>query len=208
MRSRRPSAALVVASLALFVALGGPAWAQKMLVGSKQIKDGTIQAKDLKASLIANLQLTRNGTITTAKIADGSVTQEDLASSAVSRSKIEDGAVSVKKLADRSVGGSKVADGSLTARDIGGFAGKESIALSPEGTGCTGGTTAKLKPLIPGPSLANDAIVVTPGKGFPDGVTVTARPTAKRKFHVTACGAGAPTGQTVFRYVTVDVAGG
>lgn len=208
MRSRRPSPALVVACIAVFVAVGGPAWAKGVLVGSKQIKDGSIAAKDLRAELIKNLQTTPNNGVTTGKIADGNVAQVDLATNAVSRGKIEDGAVSVEKLADRSVSGAKVADGSLKAKDIGGFAGKASIALAPQGTGCTGGTTDALKPLIKGVSLANDAIVATPGKGFPDGVTVTARPAGKRKFHVSVCGAGAPSGQTVFRYVTVDVAGG
>ena len=207
MRLRRPSPALVVASIALFVALGGPAWAKGVLVGSKQIKDGSIAAKDLRAELIKNLQTTPANEVTTAKIADENVTRADLATGAVSRGKLEDGAVSVKKLADRSVSGAKVADGSLTAKDIGGFAGKEAIDLTAVAGTCTAGTTSALKPLIPGPSLANDAIVATPGKGFPEGVTVSARPAGKRKFRVTACGTGAPTGQTVFRYVTVDVAG-
>lgn len=216
MFSRRPSPALLVAGLALFVALGGPAAAQKMLVGTKQIKDGTILAKDLKASLIASLRATPNGSIsadklatgsvTSAKIADGNVTPDDLAESAVTRSKLANGAISVDKLADRSINGRKVADGSLTAKDIGGFAGKVTINLTArEGTSCSAGTTRKLKPLVPGPNLVSDAIIVTPGKGFPEGTTVTARPATTRKFHLSACGLNPPTGPTVFRFVTIDV---
>ena len=68
---RRPSPALVVALIALFVALGGPAQAKKLLVGSKQIKDRSIAAKDLRKSLIKNLQLTSDGSITATKLADG-----------------------------------------------------------------------------------------------------------------------------------------
>ena len=48
---RRPSFAAVVALLALFVALGGPAHAQRMLgkgsVKSREVKDGSLTASDL-----------------------------------------------------------------------------------------------------------------------------------------------------------------
>jgi hypothetical protein len=46
----RPSAALVVSSLALLVGLSGTAIAAKGLITSKEIKDGTIQVKDLSAA--------------------------------------------------------------------------------------------------------------------------------------------------------------
>lgn len=45
-----PSPALVIASLALFVALGGTGMAAKALVTSADIKDGTIQLRDLSPS--------------------------------------------------------------------------------------------------------------------------------------------------------------
>lgn len=48
MSLRRPSGSLVVASLALVVAAGGSATAAAMIT-SAQIKDGTIQAKDISA---------------------------------------------------------------------------------------------------------------------------------------------------------------
>src|SRR3954453_10336663 len=47
---RRPSPALVIAALALFVALGGTATAAGVLISSsKQIKAGAIDASDLSA---------------------------------------------------------------------------------------------------------------------------------------------------------------
>ena len=55
-RSRISTAALVVAALALFVALGGPAYAAKLIDG-KAIKAGSITAKQLA-----------NGSVTLAKI--------------------------------------------------------------------------------------------------------------------------------------------
>jgi hypothetical protein len=48
-RSKRPSAALVIACLALFAALGGTATAAK-LITSKDIKNGSIKASDLSAA--------------------------------------------------------------------------------------------------------------------------------------------------------------
>jgi hypothetical protein len=58
--ARRPSAALVVALLALFVALGGTATAAKLLITTKQIKDGTIRVVDINAK--ARKELTRHAT--------------------------------------------------------------------------------------------------------------------------------------------------
>lgn len=64
--NRRPSAALVVASLALFVALSGSAVAAKGLISGKQIaketitskniKNRTLKKKDLNAKTIASLR--------------------------------------------------------------------------------------------------------------------------------------------------------
>ncbi len=54
--TRRPSISLVVAALALFVALGGPAEAQRLLRGgdiekatitSREVMDGSLAAADL-----------------------------------------------------------------------------------------------------------------------------------------------------------------
>jgi hypothetical protein len=64
--ARRPSAALVIALLALFVALGGTAAAAKLLITSEEIKDGTIRVVDINKK--ARKQLARHAT--TAKSAD------------------------------------------------------------------------------------------------------------------------------------------
>jgi hypothetical protein len=46
-KSKRPSLAVVIAVLALFVALGGPSYAAKMVTG-KQIKNNSVTGKDIK----------------------------------------------------------------------------------------------------------------------------------------------------------------
>jgi len=96
MRSRfRPSAAMVVACIALFVALGGTATAVTYVVSSNsQIGPGTVSGHKPPTGKHAN-------------VIAGSVNATDLAN----------GAVSGAKLAPNSVDGGKVVDGSLVAGD-------------------------------------------------------------------------------------------
>ncbi len=58
---RRPSAALVIACLALFAALGGGAYAAAKLdknsVKSKQVKNGSLKGKDLKKNTLKGKQI-------------------------------------------------------------------------------------------------------------------------------------------------------
>ena len=56
-RNRRPSPALVVALLALVMAMTGSAVAAS-LITSKQIKDGTIQTRDISRKALASLKTT------------------------------------------------------------------------------------------------------------------------------------------------------
>jgi len=149
---RRPSASTVLAAAALFVALGGPAEAAKLISGS-QIRASTITGKQVKArslalsdlSLGARKTLTATparsigaaqlatGAVTGPAIADGSVSAADLLPGAVGAagiidggvgtSDLADGAVSRSKIAADAVDGARIADASLAAKDIGRFAG-------------------------------------------------------------------------------------
>ena len=56
---RKPSPAMVVALLALFVALGGSATAAGVLITSRQIKDRTIQVRDISPPAMRALRGTR-----------------------------------------------------------------------------------------------------------------------------------------------------
>jgi hypothetical protein len=110
---KKPSAALVVASLALAAALAPPAYSAlapklaKNTVGSPQIKDGSIQRFDLdrnavRSSTIGRGQVRRSdlaeGSVDFAKIADGSVGRSELAANSVDGSKIVDGTVGLSEL--------------------------------------------------------------------------------------------------------------
>ena len=112
-RPSRPSAALVIASLALAAALAPPAYSAlapklaKNTVGSPQIKDKSIQATDLDKNVV-----------TTSKIARGEVRRSDLANGSVDFSKIADGTIGRAEIAANSVDGSKIADGSVGQADL------------------------------------------------------------------------------------------
>jgi hypothetical protein len=75
---RSPSPALVVALVALFVALGGPAQAARLITG-KQIKNHTVTAKDLTRGTVRSLRKTPAGSITTTQVRDHSLTANDVA---------------------------------------------------------------------------------------------------------------------------------
>jgi hypothetical protein len=147
LRPKRPSVASLIALLALFVALGGPAEAAKLING-KNIKAGTVRGKQIKnrslttadlsstavralmstpSGSIGNAQLTPsavNGTtiaddtVTAADLAAGSVTNSELATSAVSRSKIGNNAVSTGEILNDSVTAVDIAEGGVASSEI------------------------------------------------------------------------------------------
>ncbi len=105
-RDFRPSPAMVVASVALFVALGGTGLAASYVVSSNsQVAAGTISGHNPPAGKHAN-------------VIPGSMNAYDLASGAVSRPKLASGAVSHAKLGASAVTGANVFDNSLTGADI------------------------------------------------------------------------------------------
>lgn len=111
---KRPSAALIVASLALAAALAPPAYSAlapklaKNSVGSPQIKDKSIQAADLGKNVV-----------TSSKIGTAQVKRSDLANGSVDFSKIADGTVGRSELAAGSVDGTKIQDRSVGLEDLG-----------------------------------------------------------------------------------------
>lgn len=107
----RPSPALAISCIALFVALSGSALAVgvgKNTVRSPQIVDGTIRTVDL-----------RDNAVTSPKIADATVTTADLGTDSVTSDEIAKDAVKSDEIAENAVASSEVADQSLTANDLG-----------------------------------------------------------------------------------------
>ena len=80
-----PSPAMIVALVALFVALGGAAYAGVTLsnnsVKSATIKNGEVKTADLANSAVTNLKL-KNNAVNSAKVKNGSLEAADLSAAA------------------------------------------------------------------------------------------------------------------------------
>jgi hypothetical protein len=224
---RRPTPAMVVALIALFIALGGPAQAKRVLDGKllgkgtvtgRAIKNGSLAKADLSKSAVRSLERTPTNSVRSEEIVDGQVLAPDLGAGAVGASALATGAVTASKLAADSVGSGSVANGSLQTLDIGSFTGaivtdfekfvpnasptldRRCQAASAPAT-ATGGQ----------PSIADDVVVVSPPSSWPETVVVTGKPGLNNTIRVIACwtGDGATQdppdpGPSVFRYVTFD----
>ena len=132
----RPSYANVIATVALFIALGGVAVAAGLprnSVGPRQIKRGAVNAAKLHRNAVtagkikpgavtpgklgANAVLPGNlgnGIISTAKIANGAVNASKIKNGSVTTNKLNNDAVTTAKLAENSVNVNKLADRSVT----------------------------------------------------------------------------------------------
>lgn len=134
MRIPRPKLnyANVIATIALFVALGGAAVAAglpKGSVGPKQLKRGAVTPAALRKGAVTSGKIAPkavtagklganavlpgnlgNGIISTAKLADGAVIAAKIKNSSVTTNKLNNGAVTTVKLADGSVTLAKLAD--------------------------------------------------------------------------------------------------
>ena len=88
--SRRPSPALIVASLALFIALGGTTYAltiPRNAVGTSQIRAFGVRNADLGTRAVSSSKLGNNSVLST-KILDGQVQPQDLGTGVVRASKL------------------------------------------------------------------------------------------------------------------------
>jgi hypothetical protein len=218
---------MVVALIALFIALGGPAQAKRVINGkllgkgtvtSRAIKNGSLAKADLSKAAVKSLQRTPANSVGSAQIVDGQVLAPDLGAGSVTGAALAAGAVTSSKLAADSVGGGSVANGSLQTVDIGSFAGAIQTDFNVFNTAgdcqATRDPVTQLPPLaIPTggqPNIADDVIAVTPPAGWPDNVIVTANPAPGNRIVLIACRIGGATpvdpGPSVFHYVTFDSA--
>jgi hypothetical protein len=215
---RRPSAATVIALLALFVALGGPAQAARVVrsVTSGDVKDRSLKTRDLSRATVRGLKTPRNNSVTAAKLVDGSVVGPKLAPQAVDSRVIVDRSVRGTDIGLGAVTATEVADGSLTARELGRFYGrfqlKDPIPALPEGD-CWSGVPSGLAAERANADISQDLVLVTPDATWPHNqLTLTVKTestTPKRgRFVLAACNVGdGPTAafRPSFRYLVVDV---
>jgi hypothetical protein len=225
----RPSPAMVVALLALFIALGGPAQAKKVIDGKllkrnsvtgQMIKNGSIAKADLSKAAVKSLERTPANSVRSTSIVDGQVLAPDIGAGAVGTSALAAGAVTSSKLAPDSIGSSSVANGSLQTLDIGSFTGAVQIDFDqfvPDNDPAVDrhcqAASAPAAAIGGQPDIGDDVIAVTPPSSWPETIVVMGKPGPNNTIRIVACWTGvgsAPIGgppdpgPTIFRYVTFD----
>ncbi len=114
-RSFRPSPALVISCLALFMAFTGSALAVSMnSVRSAQIVNRTIRTVDLHDNAVKSAKVA-NGTLTADDLGTDSVGSDEIAENAVGSPEVAQDSLTANDLGAASVTSSEVADQSLTA---------------------------------------------------------------------------------------------
>jgi hypothetical protein len=215
---------MVVALIALFIALGGPAQAKKVIDGKllkrnsvtgQMIKNGSVAKADLSKAAVKSLERTPANSVRSTSIIDGQVLAPDMGAGAVGTSALAAGSVTSSKLAPDSIGAGSVANGSLQTLDIGSFAGAVQVdfgQFDPEGNRCQKAEAAAL-PTGGQPNIVDDVVVVTPPAGWSDFITVTGKPAPGNLIRIVACWIRPDTiappdppdpPSTIFRYVTFD----
>ncbi len=138
---QRLSYSNVIATMALFIALGGVAVAAglpKNSVGPKQIKRGAVTAAKIRKQAVTAAKLAPqsvingklaansvgpgnigNGAVTTAKLAKGSVIAETIKNSVVTTNKLNSEAVTAPKLGKEAVTSAKLDNEAVTSAKLG-----------------------------------------------------------------------------------------
>ena len=107
----------VVASLALFVALGtGTAYAANT-VFSTDIVDGQVKTPDIADNAVITTKIPV-GAIGTGRILDGTIANVDIAAGAVKSNSVLDESLTSADLATNSVGATEISDGSIDSGEL------------------------------------------------------------------------------------------
>jgi len=166
-----------LALIALFVALGGPAAAAKLIGGkqikrnaisSKHVRDGSLSEADLDPAAASSFREVAAGSVNGASVADGSLSAGDLG---------------------RFAGSVNFNFGSIS------------------GGGCVSAYSTSLTPVVADQDLRDDVIVLTPPASFIANVSFWANASAANQIGVKMCnqtGGILAINSVTFRYVTID----
>jgi hypothetical protein len=115
----RPSPAVVISCLALFLALTGSAFAvAKNTVRSAQIVDGTVRTVDIRDDAVKSAKVA-NASLTADDLGTDSVGSDEIAENAVASPEVAPDSLTAGDLGAASVASSEVADQSLSQDDLG-----------------------------------------------------------------------------------------
>jgi hypothetical protein len=166
----------VIASLALFVALGGAAVAAGLprnSVGSNQIKRGAVTPAKLRKAAVTSGKLAPksvvagklganavlpgnlgNGIVTSAKIGAGAVIASSIKNGVITTNKLQNNAVTTQKLAEGSVTNPILANGSVTpaklSKEFGPLVSPLRSGQTLQGTFAVGGAGKELSATVDG----------------------------------------------------------
>jgi hypothetical protein len=174
---KRVSYSNVIATMALFIALGGVAVAATQLprnsVGTRQLKRGAVTSVKLAKKSVINGKLgpnsvgpgnIGNGAVTTAKLGASSVISSTIKNSVITTNKLNNEAVTTGKLANEAVTSGKLGKGSVTAAKLSDEIGPLLAALKPgqtlRGVFDIGGEKARGAVSYQFPLLAAPAVTV------------------------------------------------
>jgi len=105
---RKPSPAMAVALVALFVSLGGVSYAVAAAsIGSRELRDGSVRGEDV-----------RNGTLRGRDIRDGSLQGREIHTGTVQSRDVRDGSLRGLDVNDRSLGGADIASNSVGGAEV------------------------------------------------------------------------------------------
>jgi hypothetical protein len=110
----------VIATLALFIALGGAAIAAGLpphSVGSRQLKRGAVTTRGLRKGAVTSAKLAQ-GSVIAGKLGSGAVSQGTIVDGAVGGAAIANGALSSGKLGSNAVTSAKIANGAVTTAKL------------------------------------------------------------------------------------------
>jgi len=108
----RLSSAHVIALIALFVSIGGTAWAAAT-VNSGDVVDNSLKSRDLKDGKAVRSVDVKDASLTGGDVADGSIDTPDIADNAIKTGKIADSAVNSGKVDNNSLTGTDVDESSF-----------------------------------------------------------------------------------------------
>jgi hypothetical protein len=129
-RRRRPTATLVIASLALFMSLGGTSYAavKAKSIGTKQLKNNAVTsgkiarngvtASDIRAGVVDGSKI-KTGAIDSSKIQFNSIGSQHILDASIGAQDIQPGSIGAREIANGSLDAQKIADGSLSPNEFG-----------------------------------------------------------------------------------------
>jgi hypothetical protein len=198
--STRISPASLLASIALFVALGGVSYAAAT-IGSAQIKDNSIRSKDVRNGNLRGKDL-RADTVTGTKVKESTLGEVPSASNA----DLAANAAIAHSLVDNTVSSSKVQNGSLTGADVGRRAGDVTVGVNTVNANTCKKLGVDIDPTDA--DMRDDAFAMTSEATWPLGLVFSTENSSSVGFvRINVCnvtGANIAAGSQLFHWVAFD----